>query len=90
MHQKLVEFNRNLRSARADLPLLQAGDVVKVRRKIKEGDKTRVQMFQGMVIAIKGGQSSSQMVTVRKVSSGIGVEIVFPLLSSQVESSELG
>ncbi len=89
MHQKLVEFNRNLRSARADLPLLQAGDVVKVRRKIKEGDKTRVQMFQGMVIAIKGGQSSSQMVTVRKVSSGIGVEIVFPLLSSQVESIEL-
>ncbi len=89
MNQKIVEFNKNLRAARTDLPELQAGDVVKVRRKIKEGDKTRVQMFQGMVIAIKGGQSSSQMVTVRKVSSGIGVELIFPLLSSQVESIEL-
>ncbi|MGB3072794.1 MAG: 50S ribosomal protein L19 [Candidatus Moraniibacteriota bacterium] len=89
MHQKLVEFNKTLRASRADLPVLQAGDVVKVRRKIKEGDKTRIQMFQGMVIAIKGGQSSSQTVTVRKVSSGIGVEIIFPLLSSQVESIEL-
>lgn len=89
MHQKLVAFNKNLRAARTDLPELQAGDVVKVRRKIKEGEKTRVQMFQGMVIAIKGGQSSSQMVTVRKVSSGIGVEIIFPLLSSQVESIEI-
>lgn len=74
---------------RTDLPDLQAGDVVKVRRKIKEGEKTRIQMFQGMVIAIKGGQSSSPMVTVRKVSSGIGVELIFPLLSSQVESIEL-
>jgi large subunit ribosomal protein L19 len=89
MNQKVVAFNQNLRAARTDLPELQAGDVVKVRRKIKEGDKTRIQMFQGMIIAIKGGQSSSQMVTVRKVSSGIGVEIVFPLLSAQVESIEI-
>ncbi len=89
MYQKLVAFNNNLRTARTDLPLLQAGDVVKVRRKIKEGEKTRIQMFQGMVIAIKGGQSSSRTVTVRKVSSGIGVELIFPLLSSQVESIEL-
>jgi len=89
MHQKLVEFNKNLRAARTDLPLLQAGDVVKVRRKIKEGEKTRIQMFQGMVIAIKGGQSSSPMVTIRKVSSGIGVEIILPLLSSQIDSIEL-
>ncbi len=89
MNQKLVAFNQNLRTARTDLPQLQAGDVVKVRRKIKEGEKIRTQMFQGMVIALKGGQSSSQMVTVRKVSSGIGVEIIFPLLSSQVESIEL-
>jgi large subunit ribosomal protein L19 len=77
MHQKLVEFNKTLRASRADLPVLQAGDVVKVRRKIKEGEKTRIQMFQGMVIAIKGGQSSSQTVTVRKVSSGIGVILFF-------------
>lgn len=89
MNQKIVAFNKNLRANRTDLPELQAGDVVKVRRKIKEGEKTRIQMFQGMVIAIKGGQSSSPMVTIRKVSSGIGVELIFPLLSSQVESIEL-
>ena len=89
MNQKIVEFNKNLRATRTDLPELQAGDVVKVRRKIKEGEKTRIQMFQGMVIAIKGGQSSSQTITIRKVSSGIGVELVLPLLSSQVESIEL-
>ena len=89
MHQKLIAFNQHLRTARTDLPALQAGDVVKVRRKIKEGDKIRVQMFQGMVLAVKGGQSSSPMVTVRKVSSGIGVEIIFPLLAAQVESIEL-
>lgn len=89
MHQKLIEFNKGLRAARTDLPELRSGDVVKVRRRIKEGEKTRIQIFQGMVIALKGGQSSSPMITIRKVSSGIGVEIIFPLLSSQIESIEL-
>lgn len=89
MHQKLIHFNQKLRRTRTDIPELQAGDVVKVRRKIKEGGKERAQMFQGMVIAIKGRQSSSPTITVRKVSSGVGVEIIFPLLSPQVESIEL-
>jgi large subunit ribosomal protein L19 len=89
MHQSLIRFNKKLRANRTDIPELQAGDVVKVRRKIKESGKERAQLFQGMVIAIKGRQSSSPMVTVRKVSSGVGVEIIFPLLSSQVESIEL-
>lgn len=89
MQQKLIQFNKDLRAKRTDLPQLQAGDIVKVRRRIKESGKERVQMFQGMVIAMKGKQSSSPMLTVRKVSSGIGVEIVFPLLSPQVSSIEL-
>lgn len=89
MQQKLIQFNKDLRAKRTDLPQLQAGDIVKVRRRIKESGKERVQMFQGMVIALKGKQSSSPMLTVRKVSSGIGVEIVFPLLSPQVSSIEL-
>jgi large subunit ribosomal protein L19 len=87
MHKKLIEFNLNQR--RTDLPELQSGDVVKVYRKIKEGAKERIQMFEGMVIAIKGHQSSSPTITVRKVSLGIGVELVLPLNSPQVEKIEL-
>ena len=58
---------------------------MKIFRKIKEGNKERLQSFQGTVIAIKGGQSSSKTITVRKVSFGVGVEIVFPLSSPQID-----
>jgi large subunit ribosomal protein L19 len=87
MHTKLIEFNLNQR--RKDLPELKSGDVVKVYRTIKEGSKDRTQMFEGMVIAIKGRQSSAPTITVRKVSFGIGVELVLPLNSPQVERIEL-
>lgn len=89
MRQELVSFNQKLRAKRTDLPELMAGDVVKVYRNIKEGGKERKQLFQGMVIALKGLQSSSPMVTVRKVSSGVGVELVLPLLSSQIDRIEV-
>ncbi|MEP7162937.1 MAG: 50S ribosomal protein L19 [Candidatus Moraniibacteriota bacterium] len=85
MHQKLIQFNKAIRATRTDLPSLEAGDVVKIHRKIKESGKERTQMFQGMVIAVKGGQSSSPTITVRKVSSGVGVELVLPLYSPQIE-----
>jgi large subunit ribosomal protein L19 len=87
MHKKLIEFNLGQR--RTDLPELRSGDVVKVYRKIKEGNKERTQMFEGMVIAVKGRQSSSPTITVRKVTAGIGVELVLPLNSPQVEKIEL-
>ncbi|TXH01575.1 MAG: 50S ribosomal protein L19 [Candidatus Moraniibacteriota bacterium] len=89
MRQEIVQFNTKLRAKRADLPELQAGDVVKIYRNIKEGNKERKQLFQGMVIAVKGGQSSSPIITVRKVSSGVGVELVLPLLSPQIDRIEL-
>ncbi len=88
MHKKLIAFNQELRK-KVSLPELHPGDMIKVYRKIKEGDKERLQVFQGMVIAIKGGQSSSLMVTVRKVSFGIGVELVLPLLSPAIEKIEI-
>ena len=88
MHKKLIEFNQELRK-QVSLPELHPGDMIKVYRKIKEGDKERLQVFQGMVIAIKGGQSSSLMVTVRKVSFGVGVELVLPLLSPAIEKIEI-
>ncbi len=86
MHKKVIEFNLNQR--KKDLPELRSGDVVKVYRKIKEAGKERIQIFEGMVIAIKGRQSSSPMITVRKVSFGVGVELIFPLYSPSIEKVE--
>lgn len=88
MHQKLVSFNLKQRKSFSELPELRAGDVVKIFRKIKEGAKERAQMFQGTVIAIKGGQSASKTITVRKVSDGIGVELILPLSSDQIQKIE--
>ncbi|MFZ2299894.1 MAG: 50S ribosomal protein L19 [Candidatus Moraniibacteriota bacterium] len=87
MHQKLISFNLQQRKVSA-IPELQAGDVVKIFRKIKEGSKERLQSFQGTVIAINGGQSSSKTMTVRKISFGVGVELVLPLSSPQIEKIE--
>ena len=87
MNQKMIAFNQSQR--RDDLPTLRTGDVVRVTRRIKEGGKERLQLFEGMVIAQKGRQSASPTITVRKVSLGIGVEIIFSLNSSQVEKIEV-
>ncbi len=87
MNQRLIEFNRAMR--RTDLPELRTGDVVKITRKIKEGGKERSQVFEGMIIALKGGQSSSITITVRKVSLGVGVELVLPLNSPQIQKIDL-
>ena len=87
MHQALIAFNKNIRATK-QFPDMQAGDVVKIFRKIKEGSKERLQAFQGTIIALRGGQSSSQTITVRKVSIGIGVELVLPLYSPQIDHIE--
>ena len=64
---KIVES----RETRTDIPNFAPGDTIKVHVKVKEGDKERIQIFQGIVISRKGG-GSRQMFTVRKVSGGIG------------------
>lgn len=87
MNQKLIAFNLKQRKP-LGIPDIKAGDMLKVFRKIKEGNKERLQVFQGTVIAIKGGQSSSRAITIRKVSFGIGVELVLPLSSPQIEKIE--
>ncbi len=87
MHKNLIEFN--LATRQKTVPELMPGDVVKIHRKIVEAGKERIQIFQGMVIAIKAGQSSSPMITVRKVSFGIGVEIVVPLYSPNIDKIEV-
>ena len=71
---------------RTDLPAFAPGDTVRVQVKIKEGDKERLQAFEGLVIAIKNGPQGS--FTVRKMSFGQGVERIFPFNSKVVDKVE--
>jgi len=68
---------------------IRAGDSVKVNLKIQEKGKTRIQTFQGLVLARKHGAENGGTITVRKVSNGIGVERIFPLYSPMIESIEV-
>ncbi len=88
MNNKLIKFNLSQRKS-DNIPEIKSGDIVRVHRKIKEGSKERIQVFEGIIIAIKGKQSSSPMITVRKVSNGVGVELVIPMYSSDVDKIEL-
>jgi large subunit ribosomal protein L19 len=71
-----------------DVPTFSSGDTVKVYVKIKEGQRERIQMFEGLVIKKQGG-GVSETFTVRKVSYGIGVERTFPLHSPSIEKIEV-
>ena len=73
---------------RKDLPRITPGDTVKVHVKVREGEKERVQIFQGVIIAIRGGGMRTSF-TVRKISSGVGVERVFPLNSPTIGKIEV-
>ena len=73
---------------RVDIPQFKPGDTVKVHVRIKEGDKERVQVFQGVVIRKRKGTVNSTF-TVRKVSYGVGVERVFPLHSPMIDKIEV-
>lgn len=66
-------------SLKATTPVIKPGMTVRVSQKIKEGDKERLQAFEGLVIAVDGGTSINATFTVRKVVEGVGVEKVFPL-----------
>jgi large subunit ribosomal protein L19 len=72
---------------RKKVPQFTAGDTLRVHVKIKEGDKERVQVFQGTVIGRRGGGTGATF-TVRKMSQGIGVERIFPLHSPNIERIE--
>ncbi len=70
------------------IPNFKAGDTVKVHVKIKDGDKFRIQMFEGVVIARDGGTGNNASFTVRRESYGVGVERKFPLYSPAIEKIE--
>lgn len=80
----MIEFEQ----MKKDIPPFKPGDTVKVHVKIVEGDKQRIQAYQGVVISRQGG-GLREAFTVRKISSGIGVERVFPLHSPTVEKIEV-
>ena len=71
-----------------DIPFFKSGSTVRVHVKIKEGDKSRIQVFEGLVIARQGGGISENF-TVRKISNQIGVERTFPIHSPIVEKIEV-
>src|SRR5437773_11889999 len=73
---------------RTDIPGFKPGDTVKVHVKIKEGDKERIQVFEGIVIALKHGGATATF-TVRKISFGHGVERIFPLHSKVIDKIEV-
>ena len=81
---KIVESSH----LRGDVPEFRAGDTVRVHVKVVEGNKERIQVFQGVVIGRRGG-GTRESFTVRKISGGVGVERVFPLHSPVIDSIEV-
>jgi len=74
--------------ANPNIPALAPGDTVKVRQKVVEGEKTRIQVFQGVVIRIRNAGAGTNF-TVRRVTSGVGVERTFPIYSPMIDGVEI-
>ena len=81
---KMVEA----RELREKAPVFSVGDTVKVHVRVREGEKERIQVFEGMVIARRGGGVNASF-TVRKISDGVGVERIFPLHSPILDKVEV-
>lgn len=83
LHDQAKKFIRKV-------PAIEPGNTVRVHERVKEGEKERIQMFEGIVIGVhKGHTSADQSFTVRKIVSGIGVEKVFPVHSPVLEKIEV-
>lgn len=76
------------RAEKQDIPAFNPGDTIKVHQRVVEGNKQRIQVFEGVVIARRGSSTNASF-TVRKVSYGIGVERIFPLHSPNIEKIEV-
>jgi large subunit ribosomal protein L19 len=86
MTDTLLEVEKPM--LKSDIPRFAPGDSVRVHVKVREGEKERIQVFAGVVIARRGG-GSRETFTVRKISSGIGVERIFPLHSPVIDRIEV-
>ncbi len=84
---KLVEAE--LAATRDRHPSFKAGDTINVHVKISEGNKERIQQYQGVVLYRRGGSTNGETFSVRKVSNGVGVERIFPILSPSIDKIEV-
>ena len=84
--QLIREFEQEYKEKKASHPDFKAGDSINVAVKIKEGNKERIQNFQGTVIQRRNEGSNGETFTVRKISSGIGLERIFPIASPNIDA----
>ena len=85
MRNKYIENFEKAQIAEKNIPDFRAGDTVRLAVTIKEGDKTRIQNYEGVCIA-KRGQGTGQTITVRKIgANGVGIERIFPLFTDSIE-----
>ena len=89
MSDLIKEVEQEFNAVRENLPDFSSGDTVNVHVRIKEGEKQRVQQFQGVVLQRKNINTAGETFTVRKVSNQIGVERIFPLLSPNIDKIEV-
>jgi large subunit ribosomal protein L19 len=87
--QLIKEFEKEYTESVAKYPDFKPGDTVIVAVKIKEGNKERIQNFQGTVIQRRNQGSNGETFTVRKVSNGIGIERIFPVASPNIDSVQV-
>lgn len=87
--QLIQEFEKEYKERKASYPDFKAGDTINVAVKIKEGNKERIQNFQGTVIQRRNEGSNGETFTVRKVSGGIGLERIFPIASPNIDSIKI-
>lgn len=85
---KLVE-QANVADRRSTIPAFKAGDTINVHVRITEGTKERIQQFQGVVLQRKNPNTNGETFTVRKISNGVGVERIFPVLSPSIDKIEV-
>jgi large subunit ribosomal protein L19 len=87
---ELIKFiEKEYQEKRTNIPSFKAGDTVNVHVKISEGNKERIQQFQGTVIQRKNAGTNGETFTVRKISNGVGVERIFPIVSPSIEKIEV-
>ncbi len=89
MRNRYIEYFEQKQIEGKEIPQFRAGDTVRVYVRIKEGEKVRVQRFEGVCIALRG-QGTGKTFTVRKIgANGVGVERIFPLYSDSIEKIEV-
>ena len=87
MSKKLDAFNKI--QQKSDIPDIRPGDIVRIHQKIKEGDKERIQVFEGQIIARKHGKGLTATITVRKIVLGVGTERIFPIHLPSIDKIEV-